>query len=249
VHETPALPTSLEPSVPPALEAVTLRAMEKDPAARFQSAAEMTSALDERTAPLAQVAVTTPIAPVGTTTKLPVVNPPEQLPRRAERPPPRRRTVTLILGLAALILLAGLAFALFGGDRPSGLGRPTGPPSPFASRSPSTSSSTSTSPSPTPVDSVQESVTALQAIVAEGVVDGTISEKAAEQIQQGLDDAFETFGGGDIEEAVDRLGELEGKVDELVDKDEIAHSQERKLDKAIEDLADQMILASPSEGD
>ena len=52
VHEAPVPPSSLEPSVPPALESVVLRAMEKDPQARFASAAEMVSALEDGTAPI-----------------------------------------------------------------------------------------------------------------------------------------------------------------------------------------------------
>ena len=90
VHETPALPTSVDPSIPPALEAVTLRAMEKDPEARFQSAADMASALADRTAPVAPVAATTPLAPVGATTPLPAVgadgHPPEACGQAASRP-------------------------------------------------------------------------------------------------------------------------------------------------------------------
>ena len=131
VHETPALPTSLDPSIPPALEAVTLRAMEKDPEARFQSAADMASALADRTAPVAPVAATTPLAPVGATTPLPAAVATDTLPRRADRPPRGRRLMPLLLALAALALLGGLAFALFGGDPPPtrrGADRPRGAP-------------------------------------------------------------------------------------------------------------------------
>jgi serine/threonine protein kinase len=250
VHETPAPPTSLEPSVPSALEAVTMRAMEKDPAARFQSVAEMTAALDDRTAAMAPVAVTTPIAPVEATTRLPVA-PTEDLPRRADRPPPHRRTVPLILGLAALILLAGLAFAFFGGDRPSGPGKLAGSPSPSVSRppSPSTSPSPSTPPSPAPIDPVQGSVAALQAIVAEGVDDGTISEKAAEEIGKKVNEALQKFADGDTEGAIKELEDLMGKVEDLVDHGEVERSQQQRLDRAIDDLAEQMFLAAPPEGD
>ncbi len=52
VHEAPVPPSSLEPSVPPALESVVLRAMEKDPQARFPSAADMVTALEDGTAPI-----------------------------------------------------------------------------------------------------------------------------------------------------------------------------------------------------
>jgi eukaryotic-like serine/threonine-protein kinase len=250
VHEAPAPPTSVEPSVPAELEAVILRAMEKDPAARFQSVAEMGSALSDRTAPIALVTPTTPLPPVGGTAPRSPVRPPETLPRRADRPTRRRSFVPTLLAIAALILLGALAFALFGGDRPSGS---TASPTPSATRSPTPSPSRSASPtsspsaSPAAVGPVQEAAAALQAIVAEGTADGSISEAAAEEIQNGVDEALESFGGGDADEAVERLGDLEGRIEELVDEEEIHHSQERKLDKALEDLADQMLAASSSE--
>ncbi len=46
VTEEPPPPSSLNPAVGPALDAVVLRALAKDPAQRYQSAAEMTAALD-----------------------------------------------------------------------------------------------------------------------------------------------------------------------------------------------------------
>jgi hypothetical protein len=83
--------------------------------------------------------------------------------------------------------------------------------------------------------------------VARGVSEGDITDKAAKEIQKGLDEALHEFTGGDTDKALEKLGDLEGKVDELVDHDEIAHSEEQKLDGAIEDLAAQMSQASPSE--
>ena len=246
VHEAPVPPTSLEPSIPPALEAVTLRAMEKKPGSRFQNVEEMASALDDRTAPVAPLTTTTPMPPVPATAPLPKAHP-DTLPRRADRARRRRPLVPLLLGLAALALLGGLAYALFGNDPPAGRAGP--PHSPGPSVSPSSSPSRSPSPSPTPatVDPVQEAVAALQAVVAQAVSDGTISDKAAREIQKGLDEALHEFAGGDTEKATEKLGDLEGKIDELVDHDEIAHSEEQKLDKAIEDLAAQMFEAAPSE--
>ena len=46
VGEEPPVPSSINPEVSPALDAVVLRALAKDPAQRFQSAAEMSAALD-----------------------------------------------------------------------------------------------------------------------------------------------------------------------------------------------------------
>jgi len=249
VHEAPAPPTSVEPSVPPALETVTMRAMEKDPDARFQSVADMAAALADRTARV-PAAVTTPLPPVGVTTPLPSVGATDALPRRADRPARGRRLMPLLLGLAALALLGGLAFALFGGDPPPGVGTQTGSPSlsgtPSRSRSPSpTPSSPSPQPSPPTVDPVQAAVSALQTVVTEGVNDRTISPEAADEIGKRLGAALEKFADGDTEGAIDELQGLEEKVDDLVDDDEIANSEEQKLDKAIEDLAEQMFEAAP----
>jgi beta-lactam-binding protein with PASTA domain len=46
VSEPPVPPAQLEPSIPPALEAVVMRALEKDPDHRFQDAAEFIAALE-----------------------------------------------------------------------------------------------------------------------------------------------------------------------------------------------------------
>lgn len=46
VTEEPPLPSSINPQIGPALDAVVMRALAKDPAQRFQTAAEMAAALD-----------------------------------------------------------------------------------------------------------------------------------------------------------------------------------------------------------
>jgi serine/threonine-protein kinase len=258
VHDAPTPPTSLEPSVPPALEAVVLRAMEKEPAARFPNVAAMTAALDDRTAPVPPVGSTRPL-PVAGTPPSPGVDAPApptgSLPRRADRPPPRRRAGLVLLLLAALALIGGLAFALWGGETPSDRAGTTVSPSPTASPSRSPTSSPSASPSsspsaaPAPVDPLQDAVLALQGIVEEGLSDGTISDKAAGEIDKGLEEAVQKFADGDTEEALGKLSDLESKVDDLVKHDEIHHSQEQRIDRAIEDIAEQMVLASPAEDD
>ena len=56
INELPVPPGQLRPGLPPALEAVVLRALEKDPARRFQSAEEFIAALEAaRRAPTRQI--------------------------------------------------------------------------------------------------------------------------------------------------------------------------------------------------
>jgi serine/threonine protein kinase len=245
VHEAPIPPTSLEPSVPPTLEAVTLRALEKDAAARFQTAADMKAALDDR-APLAQVTAPTPPALEATTT-LPVA-PTGTLPRRADRPPRRRPLIPILLGLAALALIAALAFAAFDSDpRPAATQRPS-PSSTPSTPAPTTPPPTTQAPPP-PTESVEAAAAALNALVAAGLADETISDKAAEEIGKRLEDALDRFREGDTEQAVDKLDDIVKEIEEAVDDGEIAHSREQRLRRAVEDVASQMIAASPSEGD
>lgn len=90
VSEPAPAPSSINPAVPAALDAVVLRALAKDPAERFASAKEMLEALDAAEAD-PQVAGSYPAAPIV---------------------PTRTRKWWWIAALAALLLIAGLAFAL-----------------------------------------------------------------------------------------------------------------------------------------
>jgi serine/threonine-protein kinase len=264
VHEAPRPPSSLVPSIPPALEAVVLRAMEKDPAGRFPSVTDMTAALDEGTAPIPSVASTRPLPPVGaahpSTASGTPTPPTETLPRRVDRPPRRRRTamVLVLVLVAVLALLGGLAFALFGGETPAGRGGTTGSPSASASPSPSSSPtsspspSLSPSPSPTtapPPDPVTAAAEAIFAVVEEGLADGRVSERAAETIVDDVNEALATFADGDTEGAMRKLEDLESKVDDLTDHDEVANQYEQRIDRALEDLWERFSLAAPPEDD
>jgi serine/threonine-protein kinase len=99
VSEPPVPPSRLNPAVPPALDAVVMKALAKDPANRFRAADDFIAALDAAEAAPA-------VSPVGDTASYaPVAPPPEELPPGDEGSSPWRWILVAILVLA----LAGLA--------------------------------------------------------------------------------------------------------------------------------------------
>ena len=158
--------------------------------------------------------------------------------------------VPLLALIVVLALLGALAFALFGGDPPAddrANGSPTRSVSPSPTDSPSPSPSTT--PSVVPVDSVDAAAEALRTVVADGVAEGRISSKAEEEIEKKLDEALEKFAEDDTEKALEELDDLVEKVEDLYQDEEIQQPYEQRIDRAIEDLAVQIELASPSDED
>jgi serine/threonine-protein kinase len=74
LNEHPRPPSELTPAVPPWLDAAVLRAMAKDPSARFQSMREFAAAVDPATVSAAPVAVSrSPAAPASSLPVSPIV--------------------------------------------------------------------------------------------------------------------------------------------------------------------------------
>jgi serine/threonine-protein kinase len=107
VSQAPQRPSSINPQVSPALDAVVMRALEKEPGQRFQSADAFIAALDaalqdprggaDNTAPFA------PLPPVVATPEEAVADPEEEEARR-------RRRIWMLIAAAVLIgLLVGFA--------------------------------------------------------------------------------------------------------------------------------------------
>jgi len=77
VNETPKLPSSVDPSIPTTLDAITLTALAKSPASRYQTAAEMRFDIERAIAglPISSRPNSFPVADdLGSTTVLPISN-------------------------------------------------------------------------------------------------------------------------------------------------------------------------------
>jgi demethoxyubiquinone hydroxylase (CLK1/Coq7/Cat5 family) len=150
-----------------------------------------------------------------------------------------------LLGIAAAALLGGPPRAV--GERPTVTPTRTPPTSPPSSPSPTTTSPSPTTPS-TP-DTVDEALAAFVALLDDGLADGRISDHAEDEIEKHLGESLTKFGEGDSSEAIKKLEDLESKIDDFVEHEEIEHSEEQALDRAIEDLVEALFLADPPGGD
>ena len=107
VSHTPQRPSSINPNVSPALDAVTMRALEKDPGRRFQSADAFIAALDAALRnPAAEgggTAAFAPLPPVAVGAEGAAVEPDEE---------EKRRRRWLWLAVAAVLLGLVVGFAL-----------------------------------------------------------------------------------------------------------------------------------------
>jgi beta-lactam-binding protein with PASTA domain/predicted Ser/Thr protein kinase len=107
VSHTPQRPSSIDPAVSPALDAVVMRALEKDPGRRFQSADAFIAALDAAGRnPAAEPGGTAAFAPLP-----PPVADPEAAAGEDEEEEKRRRR-WIWLAVAAVLVGALLGFAL-----------------------------------------------------------------------------------------------------------------------------------------
>jgi eukaryotic-like serine/threonine-protein kinase len=107
VSETPQRPSSINPQVSPALDAVVMRALEKDPGERFQSAEAFIAALDEAMRDPGPAGGTAAFAPLP-----PVVASATEEDEAEEEEDERKRRRLLWAGLAAAAIvgiLVGLA--------------------------------------------------------------------------------------------------------------------------------------------
>jgi serine/threonine protein kinase len=123
VREDPVPPRRINPRIPPALEAITLRAMAKHPAHRYQTAAELRADLERALAGRPLAAVAAPVGgsdePAPVTQAMPPPYGYQPTSRQdelsaggdADRPKRRARVAAIVLSVLT-VLLGASAFAL-----------------------------------------------------------------------------------------------------------------------------------------
>jgi serine/threonine-protein kinase len=239
VEEQPVPPSSLNPAVPAELEAVVEKAMAKDPDDRYGSAAEMARDLREA-APTAPLEPTAAVPEVERTDVLPV-SPQgpastEPLPATVTRDV-RRRWWPFAAVAGALAALA-LALALtLGRENPL----PTASPSPTSSVEPTSPAPTTTTPPP---------ILSLEAAIAqfESALGGLDSDVQNELVDR-ANEALESFDRGDRDQALEKIGELRGKAEELAGEEEISSSDADALLAAVAGLESAIQAAEVPAGD
>jgi serine/threonine protein kinase len=258
VREQPTPPSRLNPSISPALEAVVLRAMAKDPGARQQTASELardlqrvrTGATTPAIAPVSADRATQPVAIQGTAVLPPIAPPPGarlEGPASHRRPARRHRWGPWLVGFGALLVVA-----LIGTLIVAGLSRQpteTGPRSRPTTQTPSPSPSPTASPTALVREgplSVQAALDQLALILNQGIEDDEISRRAANEIHKEIEDVIKEYERGELQKALEKLDELQGKIQELESKGEIESPMASRLGEATSDLAAAMEANPPS---
>jgi serine/threonine-protein kinase len=192
VNEEPEPPSGVNPRVPAELESVVMRALRKDPEARFPTADAFREAV---TAALGGEA-TEPLG--GDTAVLPVAT--EQL----EPPPGRKRRRFAPAAVAAVIAIAVIAaLALTGDDRTARRGQRDRP-----HETPTTTDPTT----PPPEIDVATATVAFEALVEQAATAGELDEELASEILDEVGKATEESSKGELEKAVEHLGRIETEV-------------------------------------
>ena len=128
ISDEPAPPGMVEPSVPPELESVVMRALAKRPSERYRTAGEFSRALSEARTALDGSGSTTSVMPAaGPATAETRVMDPVTGPTRVAPPPPdeppgerRRRWPWIVAGIVLLAALAVAASSSSAAARPGG---------------------------------------------------------------------------------------------------------------------------------
>jgi serine/threonine-protein kinase len=218
VHTPAPRVRSIDPAVPTGMDELVAAMLEKDPADRPQTGADVRRSLDAAMRHAAVTQAQMEAVPPDPTRRLPVgdLKPrPDVKPRPSVRP---RRSiwawVVLPLGLLAIIVVIAL-LARTGSDGRTNAVQPSTPDG--------GSPTTEQSPPEEPVGlSPEEAAGLVFQTVSDGVEAGEVSDDAGKDILHQMDEILRDLEKEeDVEKAVEKLGELRQKVSEAFEKGEI----------------------------
>jgi hypothetical protein len=246
VSEPPEPPSARNPQVDPALEAVVLTALAKDPAQRYQSAVELQHALERVLAGDAAPALPTEplLEPLGRTGTTPTAIGPAA--GDDGRGPGWPRWALLVAGTALGIALVAALLWPDGDDSPARLPEAGSGASPATSAPSSTTAGSTATPAPS-APGVPAALANLTAVIGAARQQGTADQEAEDLLDQAADlaNALEAGrkdnrghnkGEGKGQGAAKKLAELQGKVDELVGEGKIRPPATTQIQQAVAQL-------------
>ena len=250
VSEPPEPPSARNPQVDPALQAVVLTALAKDPAQRYQSAIEMHHALERVLAGDAAPALPTE----------PLLEPPGRTETGATptatglaagddgRGPGWPRWALLAAGTALGIALVIVLLWPDGGDTPARLPEAGSGVSPATSAPSSTTPRSTARPAPS-APGVPAALANLTAVITTARQQGTADQEAEDLLDQAADLANALDAGrkdnkghnkdegkGKGQQAAKKLAELQRKVDELISRGRIRPPATTQIQQAVAQL-------------
>jgi predicted Ser/Thr protein kinase len=233
VNDQPDPPSAHRPGVPPELEAVTIRALAKDPGDRYPSAEAFRAAI---AAARGAGVSTEPIgAAAGDTAVMPA-------PVSAQPAGPARRVswIPLTLIAAAVLAVAGiLALTLAGDrDRPAGRNRDRQEQGQPREESPAP---------PAEIPAPDVALGAFENLLEASVTDGTLTFEAADKIGSKANDAGDKYFEGELQPALDELSKAHEEVDKALSEGEITSDETATALHQALDLVSASMQASPPE--
>jgi serine/threonine protein kinase len=249
VSEPPRPPSARQSSVPPAFDAVIMRALAKDPRDRYQNAEDLRQALSTLAGPGFPAAdATERIERAPTVVLDPSVAPGSVAPGVPQGVPPKGRRAMWAVAFLATVVMIALAVvfvrALLGGEPGRGPERDAAATTPSSEPDTGRSVSPSTQATPTPpatsgdpAGSLTSLIGAVEQAVLDGVAAGEVSDRAASQIARGVEKALRELRGGDPGRAAVTLEDVTGKVERLGEQGEISSPDRMTtIAEALEDL-------------
>jgi serine/threonine-protein kinase len=230
VHTPAPRVRSIDPAVPAGMDELVAAMLEKDPADRPQSGDDVRRSLDAAMRHAAVTQAQMEAVPPDPTRRLPVG---DLKPRPSERPRPSVRPrrsvwawVAIPLGLLAIIVVIAL-LARTGSDGRTNAVQPSTP----GGGSPTTEQPPPEEPAGL---SPEEAAGLVFQTVSDGVEAGEVSDDAGKDILHQMDEILRDLDKeGDVEKAVEKLGELRQKVSEAFEKGEISAARASAIDEAL----------------